>query len=178
LLVLLGFDAEPIDGIDGAKSGAALAAFLKSRNLPAEAAERPDLVDLLIVAARDGAGSGLLWCNETRHTVLAALGIEMERGIAVRGWWRVEAGACVRPDLPRRRGSRIFSFAEAVDEQGFAVERSGRPLVWGGDKKLCVKNVRFDIREHESCDSRGLDTKGFAAIELPRESGTTVRFRE
>jgi uncharacterized membrane protein len=178
LLTLLGFDAEPIDGVDGNKSAAALAAFLKSKSLPADAAERPDLVDLLIAAARDGAGSGLLWCNETRYTVLAALGVEIEREVAVRGWWRVEAGACARPDLPRRRGGRIFSFAEAIDEQGFAVERAGKPLYWGGDKRLCTKNVRFDIRQHDDCEARGLDTKGFTMIDLPRESGTTVKFGE
>src|SRR5690606_18786667 len=70
LLALAGYDTEPIDGVAGTKSEAAIAAFLKSRGLPAEALERPDFFDTLLSTARAGAGPGLLWCNDTRHTVM------------------------------------------------------------------------------------------------------------
>ena len=178
LLTLAGFDAEPVDGTIGAKSEAALAAFLKSRNLSMEAVLRADFLDVLISAARDGTAPGLLWCNDTKHFVMAALAIEDGTTITTRGWWRIDPGACLRPELPRRNSGRLFSFAEAVDSAGTAIERKGRPLVWGGANKFCVKNVRFEIQSHKNCDMLGLDVKAFAPVDLSASSGTTIRFRE
>jgi uncharacterized membrane protein len=178
LLTLAGLEAEPIDGVAGPRTDAALNAFLRERNLPAEAAAAPSFLDLLIDAVRDGAGPGLLWCNETPHTVMAALGLEEGGVVTARGWWRVEAGACVRPDLPRKSAARVYTFAEAVDNAGAVIERKGQPLAWGGGTKLCVRNSRFEIREHSDCPARGLSVQGFAAVELPVKAGATVRFRE
>jgi uncharacterized membrane protein len=178
LLTLAGVDAEPIDGVSGPRTDAALGAFLRERGLSADAAASPKFLDLLVDAVRDGAGPGLLWCNETAHAVMAALGTEEGGHVTARGWWRVAAGACVRPDLPRKTGARVYSFAEAVDDAGAVIERNGRPLAWGGDRRLCVRNSRFEIDEHNDCPARGLTTQGFAAVELPQGSGATVRFRE
>lgn len=178
LLTLAGFDAEPIDGVAGAKSEMALAAFLKSRSLPPDTGQRADFIDLLIAAARDGQAPGLLWCNDTQHVVMVSLAIEDGSEIAARGWWRIEAGACLRPELPRRITGRVFTFGEAVDGSGAIVERKGRPLSWGGATKLCVKNVRFEIREHTNCPARGFDVKGFAPLDLSALGGATLRFRE
>ncbi len=178
LLTLAGFDAEPVDGTLGAKSEAALAAFLKSRGMTADAATRSDFLDVLISAAQDGQAPGLVWCNETKHVVMAALATEENGKTTTRGWWKLDPGACVRPEMPRRLSGRVLSFAEAVDSSGTIIERRGRPLVWGGNEKLCVKNVRFEIGEHANCESRGLDTKAFTPVELSRQSGATLRFRE
>jgi uncharacterized membrane protein len=178
LLTLAGYDAEPVDGAFGAKGEAALAAFLKSRSLTADAVLRPDFLDVLITAARDGTAPGLLWCNDTKHIVMAALAIEEDGAVATRGWWKIDAGACLRPEMPRRISGRIFSFAEAVDSSGAAIETKGRTLNWGGSKKLCVKNVRFEIRDHKNCEAQGLDIKAFAPVELSSQNGATLRFRE
>jgi uncharacterized membrane protein len=178
LLTLAGFDAEPIDGVPGPRTDTALGQFLRDRGLGAETADSPKLLDLIADAVRDGAGPGLLWCNETAHSVMAALGTEENGGVVARGWWRIEAGACVRPDLPRKTGARVYSFAEAVDAAGAVIERKGKPLAWGGGKRLCVRNSRFEIREHNDCAARGLTMQGFATVELPQGSGATVRFRE
>jgi uncharacterized membrane protein len=177
LLSLAGHDAEPVDGVPGPRTDAALAAFLRERNLPPDAASAPAFLEMMVEAVRDGAGAGLLWCNETAHTVMAALGVEQGGGVTARGWWRVEPGACLRPDIPRRV-AKIFSFAEAVDGAGAVIERQGKPLAWGGTTNLCVRNSRFEISEHADCAARGLTAQGFAAIELAQRSGATVRFRE
>ena len=178
LLTLAGFDAEPIDGAPGAKSEAALAAFLKSRNFTPDAAARQDFLDVLIAAANDGQAPGLLWCNDTKHVVMASLAVEEDGAVATRGWWKIEPGACLRPEMPRRISGRIFSFAEAIDNSGAVVERKGRPLVWGGNNKFCVKNIRFEIRDHKNCEAQGLDVKGFTPVEIAGQSGATLRFRE
>ncbi|MEI9804669.1 MAG: DUF1036 domain-containing protein [Pseudolabrys sp.] len=43
LLVIAGYDANPIDGVQGAKTQAALAKFLADRKLPADAASSPEI---------------------------------------------------------------------------------------------------------------------------------------
>jgi uncharacterized membrane protein len=195
LLVLAGYGAEPIDGVSGPRTDAALALFLRERGLGADAATSSVFLDLLMDAVREGSGPGLLWCNETAHTVMAALGVEEAGGLVARGWWRVEPGACVRPDLPvsslragrspsglasanGRAGTRVFSYAEAVDTAGAVIEKKGRPLAWGGTTQLCVRNSRFEIRDHADCAARGLTPQGFAAVEFAHRTGATVRFRE
>ena len=178
LLALAGYDAEPIDGVAGRRTDAATGLFLRERNLPAETATSPNLLDLLVDAVREAEGPGLLWCNQTPYTVMAALGVEEEGGIVARGWWRVEPGACVRPSVQRREPPRLFSFAEAIDQAGAVIERKGMSLAWGGATKLCVRNTRFEIREHNDCDARGLTVQGFAMVELGGRRGATLRFRE
>jgi uncharacterized membrane protein len=195
LLVLAGYGAEPIDGVPGPRTDAALALFLRERGLGSDASSSAIFLDLLMDAVREGSGPGLLWCNETAHAVMAALGVEEAAGLVARGWWRVEPGACVRPDLPvsslragrspsglaganGRTGARVFSYAEAVDAAGAVIEKKGRPLAWGGATQLCVRNSRFEIRDHADCAARGLTAQGFAAVELAHRTGATLRFRE
>ena len=176
--------AEPADyAADQARLAAvqrllALAAFLRERGLAPDAAASPAFLDLLIAAVRENASRGLLWCNETAYTVMAALGVDEPNAVAARGWWRVEPGACVRPDLPRRGVQQVYSFAEAIDENGAAVEKAGRALQWGGAAEFCTRNTKFEIREHGRCEARGLSARGFAAIEITARTGMTIRFRE
>jgi uncharacterized membrane protein len=178
LLSIAGYGADPIDGVSGPRTDAALGLFLRERNLPPDAVTAPAFLELMVEAVRDGGGAGLLWCNETAYSVMAALGIEEGGGIVARGWWRVEPGACLRPDLPRRANLRVYSFAEAVDGAGAVLERKGKPLAWGGTTNLCVRNTRFEISEHADCAARGLTAQGFAPVELAQRSGATLRFRE
>jgi uncharacterized membrane protein len=176
LLMLAGYGGEPIDGVAGPRTEAALGQFLRDRGLSADTQNSPAFLDLLIDAVRAGTKAGLLWCNETPHTVMAALGVEESGAVVTRGWWRIEPGACFRPELPRRAGARAYSFAEAVDAAGAGIEQQGKPVSWGGGEQLCTRNTRFEIRDHATCRARGLAVHGFAPVEIGG-SGTTVRFR-
>jgi uncharacterized membrane protein len=71
-----------------------------------------------------------------------------------------------------------LSYAEAVDAAGAVIEKKGRPLAWGGTTQLCVRNSRFEIRDHADCAARGLTPQGFTMVELTQRTGATVRFRE
>jgi uncharacterized membrane protein len=175
LLLLAGYGSEPIDGVAGPRTEAALSQFLRDRGLGSDAQSSPAFLDLLIDAVREGSRAGLLWCNETPHTVMAALGVEETGAIVTRGWWRIEPGACLRPELPRRAGSRAYSFAEAVDKAGATIELNGKPVSWGGGEQLCTRNSRFEIRDHATCRARGLAVQGFAPVEIGG-AGATVRF--
>jgi uncharacterized membrane protein len=176
LLVIAGYDANPIDGIQGAKTEAALAQFIKDRKLAADAASAPSFFNALIEAAQHPDGAGFAWCNDTAQTVMAALGTEEKAGVVTRGWYRVEPGRCVRPDV-RGQPARLYSFAEAVDADGIAVKRGEKVLAWGGDTMLCTRNVKFEIAEHQDCVARGLSSSGFAVVEMAGRASMTVRFK-
>jgi uncharacterized membrane protein len=176
LLVVAGYDANPIDGIEGKKTEAALGQFLKDRRLPADAAAAANFFDVLIEAVKQSDGIGFSWCNETAHTVMAALGVDDRGSTVARGWYRIEPGKCVKPELAGGT-RRVYSFAEAIDKDGQAIRRADKALAWGGPTMLCTRNVRFEISEHTDCAGRGLTAAGFATVDLTGR-GTTVRLKE
>jgi uncharacterized membrane protein len=167
LLVIAGYDARPIDGVDGPKTQAALAKFLADHGLDAAVLEATDAFDRLIDAVqapRKGpAASGLAWCNDTPYRVMASVGTEEGQNIVTRGWYRIEPGKCANADItgqPRR----IFSFAEAVDADGRALLAGGQPLKWGGSTILCTRETKFEINDHTDCAGGGLTAAGYIGI--------------
>jgi uncharacterized membrane protein len=177
LLVIAGYDASPIDGMEGARTQSAIKAFLKDRKLPADAAARPDFFTTLLEAARNPEGHGFSWCNETQYTVMASLGSVEMGAIVTRGWYKVAAGQCVRPAL-RSEPLKVYSYAEAVDGKGQPVMRGGAPLFWGGTVTLCTRDGKFELAEHKDCASRGLNPAGFATIEVGGSQPATIHFRD
>jgi uncharacterized membrane protein len=177
LLVIAGYDANPIDGLEGKKTSAALDAFLKDRRLPADTPNGAAFFQVMLDAVKAADGLGFSWCNETPHAVMAALGVDENGAVTTRGWYRVEAGKCVKPDLPAKL-ARLYSFAEAVDKEGQALKRGDKLLVWGGPTQLCTRDVRFEISEQKNCGAQGLTATGFALIDMAGKQGATVRFRE
>ncbi len=177
LLVIAGYDANPIDGLEGKKTAAALDQFLKDRRLPADTANGATFFQVLLDAVKEADGLGFSWCNETPFAVMAAIGIDEKGAVTTRGWYRVEAGKCVKPDLPAKP-ARLFSFAEAVDKDGQAIKRGDKALAWGGPAQLCTGDVRFEIGEQKNCAAQGLTASGFAVIDMAGRQGATVRLRE
>jgi uncharacterized membrane protein len=177
LLVIAGYDANPIDGLEGRKTASALDQFLKDRRLAADTASGAAFFSALLDAVKEADGLGFSWCNETGYPVMAAIGVDENGAVVTRGWYRVDAGKCVKPALPAKPG-RLYSFAEAVDKEGQALKRGDRLLVWGGPTQLCTGDVRFEISEQKNCGAQGLTATGFAVIDMAGRQGATVRFRE
>jgi uncharacterized membrane protein len=177
LLVVAGYDANPIDGLLGPRTDAALGQFLKDRNLPSEAANGAGFFDVLIDAAQRPATTGFSWCNDTGHAVMAALGVEEKSAVVTRGWYRVEPGKCLRPEV-RGHPRRLYSFAEAVGADGQPIRQGDKSLAWGGDTMLCTQEVKFELSEHRDCAVAGLTAAGFGLVDLAGRAGATVRFRE
>jgi len=176
LLVIAGYDAAPIDGVDGPKTQNALSKFLRDRSLPADTATSLNLFDTMIAAAQTPSTHGLTWCNDTSHRVMAAIGADDGKAITTRGWYRIEPGKCLHPDVA---GSpkRIFSFVEAVDPDGRPLRLSGKPLVWGGATTLCTREIKFEIAEHGDCAARGFASAGFGEVNLGGDDGKTLRLK-
>ena len=177
LLVIAGYDAYPIDGVQGAKTQAAVTKFLNDRKLAADAVAAPNFFDTLIAAALKPEGVGFSWCNDTKYAVMASLGIVEMGAIVTRGWYRVEAGQCLRPEL-RNDPHRLYSYAEAVDGNGRTIKRGDVPLAWGGTVALCTRDGRFELSDHKDCAARGLNTAGFAVIDLGNQPAMIIRFKE
>lgn len=177
LLVIAGYDATPIDGIAGARTTAALAKFIADRKLAADAASSPDFFAVLLNAAQNPQGFGFTWCNETQNAVMAALAVLESNTNVARGWYRIEPGACVRPDL-RGTPTKVYSYAEAVDHDGRAIKRDSKPAAWGGDTLFCTRDGKFELSDHKDCAARGLNTAGFVAVDLAGQPAATIRFKD
>jgi len=174
LLVIAGFDAAPIDGVDGPKTQGALAAFLKSRSLAPDFVQSPNFFATMIEAVQSPSSAGLTWCNDTPHKVMAAVGIDDGKTVTSRGWYRVDPGKCLHPDVIGQP-KRIFSFAEAVDAENRAVKFKDRLLNWGGATPLCTRENKFEISEQGDCGTRGLASTGFTIVDMSN-GGKTLRF--
>jgi uncharacterized membrane protein len=177
LLTIAGYDAYPIDGVQGSKTQAAITKFLGDRKLAADAATKPEIFDTLLAAAREPQGPGFSWCNDTKYDVMAALGTVEMGSIVTRGWYRVGAGKCLHPDL-RGAPHRLYSYAEAVDASGRTVRNGDAPLAWGGKVALCTRDGKFELSSQKDCTARGLNSAGFAIIDVGTNPTTTVRFKE
>ncbi|WP_315837072.1 DUF1036 domain-containing protein [Bradyrhizobium prioriisuperbiae] len=173
LLVIAGYDAAPIDGVDGRKTQTALSAFLRSQGLAADAPQAPDFFTTMIAKVQSPSATGLTWCNDTPHQVMAAIAIDDGKTVVSRGWYRIEPGKCLHPDMAGQP-KRVFSFAEAVDADGKAIRLNTKPLNWGGPTLLCTRETKFEINEQNDCASRGLAPQGFATIDA--SAGRTLRF--
>src|SRR6185312_7293620 len=155
LLVIGGYDASPIDGVDGPKTQAALASFLKSHGLPADAVQSANFFSTMINAVQAPTPTGLTWCNDTPHKVMAAVGADDGKTVTSRGWYGIDPGKCLHPDVAGQL-KQIFSFAEAVDADNHTIKVKDKPLSWGGTKQLCTRDSKFEINEQGDCTSRGL----------------------
>ncbi len=174
LLVIAGYDAAPIDGVDGPKTQAALAAFLKSRGIGGDVVQSPNLFEVMINAVQQPSASGLTWCNDTPHKIMAAVATDDGKAVVSRGWYRIDPGKCLHPDVigqPRQ----VYSFAEAIDADARAIRFKDKPLNWGGVTMLCTRESKFEINEQADCGTRGLVATGFVPVDLSA-GGKTLRF--
>jgi len=174
LLVIAGYDAAPIDGVDGPKTQAALAAFLKSRGLTPDIVQAPNFFTMMVDAVQAPSSTGITSCNDTPHKIMAAVGTDDGKTVISRGWYRIDPGKCLHPDVTGQP-KQIFSFAEAVDADNRTLKIRDRPLNWGGAKELCTRESKFEISEQGDCGTRGLTVTGFAAVDMS-SGGKTLRF--
>ncbi len=174
LLVIAGYDAAPIDGVDGPKTQGALSAFLKSRGLAADVVQSPNFFTTIINAVQSPSTTGLTWCNDTPHKIVAAVATDDGKIVTSRGWYRIDPGKCLHPDVIGQP-KQIFSFAEAVDGENRTIRYRDKPVNWGGAKEFCTRESKFEINEQGDCGARGLAPIGFAPVDMSG-GGKTLRF--
>ena len=174
LLVIAGYDAAPIDGVDGPKTQSALSAFLKNRGLASDIVQSPNFFTTMVDAVQKPSPSGLTWCNDTPHKVMAAVATDDGKMVTSRGWYRIDPGKCLHPDVSGTP-KQIYSFAEAVDGDNRAIRIKDKPLNWGGAVLLCTRESKFEVNEQGDCATRGLIALGFTTVDMT-SGGKTLRF--
>ena len=95
-------------------------------------------------------------------------------GNTSRGWYRIDPGKCLHPDVAGQP-KRIFSFAEAVDNENRSLKHKDKALNWGGTTQFCTRESKFEINEQGDCSTRGLSVVGFAPVDMTG-GGKTLRF--
>src|SRR5260221_3594254 len=174
LLVIAGFDAAPIDGVDGPKTQAALAAFLKSRGLTPDVVQAANFFTMMIDTVQSPSSTGLTLCNDTPQKIMPAVRTDYSKTVITRSLYRIDPGKCLHPDVTGQP-KQIFSFAEAVDAENRTLKFKDRPLNWGGTTQLCTRETKFETNEQGDCGTRGFAATGFAAVDMS-SGGNTLRF--
>jgi uncharacterized membrane protein len=174
LLVIAGYDAAPIDGVDGPKTQGALSAFMKNRGLSSDILQSQNFFSTMIEAVQSPSPIGLTWCNDTPHKIMAAVATDDGKAVISRGWYRIDPGKCLHPDVTGQP-KQVFSFAEAVDAENRAIRYKDKPLNWGGSTQLCTRDNKFETSEQGDCGSRGFSATGFGAVDISG-GGKTLRF--
>ena len=190
LLVIAGYDANPIDGIRGEKTDTAIARFIADNRLENTAAGRADFLDMLMAAAQKPYGAGFAWCNETRNMVMAALGFEDQGNVVTRGWYRVAPGQMpaagphrqAAAALQLRRGGRAGQ--PAAPRRRSPAGQAGPPATRclppcpGAVRPSCARATsKFELSDHRDCGGSGLTATGFATVEMSGTGATTVQFK-
>jgi uncharacterized membrane protein len=107
---------------------------------------------------------------------MAALGVEEAGRLVTRGWYRIEAGSCLKPAI-EGAPARVLSYAEAVDGDGRPVRVRDQPVTFGGDVPGCIRASEFEIAGAEDCASHGATQASFLAVTFDGRRRASVRFR-
>ena len=128
----------------------------------------------MVEAVQSPSSTGLTWCNDTPHKIMAAVATDDGKTVVSRGWYRIDPGKCLHPDVTGQP-KQIFSFAEAVDAENRTIKIKEKPLNWGGTTQLCTRESKFEINEQGDCGTRGLAAIGFGLVDMSG-GGKTLRF--
>ena len=152
LLADNGYKIGAIDGKPDKRTGAALADFRKKMRFTATAGNAELFEALEREARKKIAPAGYTVCNESRESLLVALGQTDGAMPVSRGWWTVQPGACAKAVTTPLNGD-VFLLAQ---------KKNGGTLV-GGPQRFCTTSAAFEIRGAANCAARGFVDSGFAA---------------
>jgi len=175
LLVDNGYKIARIDGKPDKATGAALVDFRKRIRLDPNAGNAALFSALEQQAQTRIAPAGYTVCNESRDSLLVALG-RKEAGpksspgkssyVSVsHGWWTVEPASCAKTVTTALKTDIVYLLAQ---------KKNGGTLV-GGTEKFCVTSAAFEIRGSQDCAGRALTEAGFAATPTKGLAGYVAR---
>ncbi|HKX64959.1 MAG TPA: DUF1036 domain-containing protein [Rhizomicrobium sp.] len=180
LLVDNGYKIARIDGKPDKTTGTALADFRKRMRFDANAGNAALFRTLEQQARTRIAPAGYTVCNESRDSLLVALG-RKEAGpkssprnasagksssVSVsHGWWTVEPASCAKAITTQLKTDIVYLLAR---------KKNGGTVV-GGPEKFCVTSVAFEIRGSQNCAGRALAEAGFAATPVKGLAGYVAR---
>ena len=118
-------------------------------------------------SAQGGGKSGWELCNRTSYVIEAATGRPDGSDVIVEGWTRIRPGQC-EIALPGPLKPGIYF----VFSRSSKAHRGGQ-RDWSGQTPLCVDtNGSFAVENPSSCQSMGLEQRGFSAVRLDGKGGS------
>lgn len=157
-------------GADPRRIAQAIAQFRASARLAPNASEEQLIDALALAASRRAQQVGLTLCNQTRSRIWTAVARRRGEGWESRGWWPLNAGACVRTIDEELIQDRYFVYASMETPEGPRYLNSGEPF--------CTSPARFAIIGRTRCDERYYQTALFAPIRVRDRNGLVVEFED
>ena len=118
------------------------------------------------------AHAALAFCNQSSYLLEAASARETPDGWQVRGWVRLDPGACATAIDEPLDATVYYAFARTRPAHG-----ASRRLTSGG-RLLCVGSGDFEFVSANGCAQRGLQQVEFARIETDSKTDWTATFTE
>ncbi len=127
---------------------------------------------LAIPSSAQGGSSGWQLCNQTSYVVEAATGRPDGEDVIVEGWTRLRPGQCRAAIQGPLKPGIYFVFGRS------SKAHRGGQRDWSGEIPLCVDtNGSFAVENPSSCQSMGLEQRGFQAVRLDGKGGS-MTFKE
>jgi len=170
LLQVNGYDIRLIDGFAGRRTRRQVAAYEADAGREF-GADRAGLIEALHARALErNSRSGLRVCNDAEMPMAAAMARVREAETQVRGWWRIEPGACMRLISDRLAQGEAHVHVRLLTDQG---ERH----LTGADRPFCIAPGRFANDNPDGCDRHGFVLANFRAAPAPdaETAGVTLR---
>jgi len=160
---------DQVDGYLGRETRAAITGFLAEHKRPAST-PFPDLIDMLEDVARNRSLEvGLMLCNRTGNRILAAIARYRPDGWESRGWWSIEAQACVRTVDESLISNPHYVYAEMTTPQGIR-------LLSGATTVFCTSRSQFAILDRENCEQRRYRQEKFVETAVPEDGKLVYEF--
>ncbi|KAA5804934.1 DUF1036 domain-containing protein [Alkalicaulis satelles] len=170
LLQANGYDIRLIDGFAGRRTRRQISAFEADAG-QTFGDDKPALIEALhALALERNNRTGLRVCNDESAPMAAAFARRQDGAVQVRGWWRIEPGACARLISERLDADGTYIHVRLLDP------RSER-LLSGVSQQFCIAPGRFSNDNPERCDRLGFQLAGFRPVPAPdpETGGVTVR---
>ena len=166
-----GIDTVPVDGYIGRKSRSAIQNFLAERKLSPTLSDR-DVIDILEDVARNRSLEvGMMLCNRTDHRIWAAIARRRSDTWESRGWWSLDATACVRTVDESLISTPHYVFAEMDTPQG-------KRYLSNAQTTFCTARTKFAILGRDNCDKRAFRQEAFAETPSPEDGKLVYEFFE
>jgi uncharacterized membrane protein len=140
----------------------ALEDFHRRTKLPADANDAELFATLEVQATKAASPAGYTVCNSSDQPMWIAIGMQMQKDIATRGWWQAPAGACSRVISEPLHANGVYLFARGKGKQ---------PPIVTGPTTLCIRSTEFDLKSSQTCSGKGFSKVGFAFTDTRGRAG-------
>jgi len=156
-----GYKITRIDGIDGRRTRNTLRDFLKDYEIAADLSvfEKMDALEDAALSKQDL--TGLTLCNKTQAKIWTAIGYREDGAWQSRGWWAIDADACIRPWSNDLIGSEmhIYAYMKLDDDDTIGLIN---PLEAANN--FCIAEAKFSAIGREFCTDKGYVAADFRAV--------------